>query len=158
MNEILQLTTTGSAFIALIFAFLSWLLSRSTEKSLETVKNDSKQVQKELSDVKAQVTHTDLEFIKKILIRVTDNEQGQKKLANDIDLVDEKLKSFMNRINARSYKPKVDPEPEKEDVSQEDLIEQLKASGHALPMRTAETAAPTTRFIRASEAERRRAG
>lgn len=158
MNEILQITTTGAALIALIFAFLSWLLARSTDKSLETVRSDSRQLREQLSDVKAQVQHTDLEYIKKILLRVTDNEQSQKKIANDVDLLDEKLKSFMNRVNARTPRTKPEPEPEKEELSQEDLIEQLKASGQAVPLRPAAHPPTPTKFVRASEAARRRAG
>lgn len=158
MNEILQFTTTGAALVALIFAFLSWILSRGVERSLETVKHDSNQVREQLSDVKAQVQHTDMEYIKKILLRVTDNEQSQKKLANDIDLLDEKLKSFMNRINARSYKPKLEPEPKEEPDNQEDILSQLKATGNAIPLSPDAEASQPTRFVRASALRRRKTG
>lgn len=158
MNEILQITTAGAALIALIFAFLSWILSRGTERDLETVKHDSNQVREQLSDVKAQVQHTDMEFIKKILLRVTDNEQAQKKLGNDIDLLDEKLKSFMNRINARSYKPKLEPEPKEEDESQEDILKQLQASGNAIPLDPVRTQSQPTQFVRASSLRKRKTG
>lgn len=158
MNEILQITTTGGALVALIFAFLSWLLSRGTEKDLETVKRDSSQVREQLSDIKAQVQHTDMEFIKKILLRVTDNEQGQKKLGNDIDLLDEKLKSFMNRINARSYKPKLEPEVKDEVESQEDILKQLEANGQAIPLSPASHQQQPTQFVRASSLRNRKAG
>lgn len=157
MTEILQLTTTGAALIALIFAFMSWLLSRSTEKDLETVRTDSKNLREQMSEIKAQVQHVDLEYIKKILVRVSDHETGLKRLQDSLDLTDEKLKSFMNRVNARGPRPSK-PEAEKEEEpSQEDLLEQLKASGQAIPLRSPAGDSHPPTFVRASAA-RKRAG
>lgn len=159
MSEILQITTTGAALVALIFAFLSWLLSRANEKSINTVRDDSNRVREELRDVKVQVQHTDLEFIKKILVRVSDSETAVKRLENMIDLTDEKLKSFMNRVNARGQRPAKEPETEKE-ISQEDLLKQLEASGDAIPLRPpngSPSNQPLT-LVRASAARKQRAG
>jgi hypothetical protein len=156
MSEILQFGTTGAALIALIFAFLAWLLARSTDKSVEKVKSDSYLVRDEISAMKAQVQHVDLEYIKKILVRVSDHETAVKRLSDSIDLTDEKLKSFMNRVNARGQRPKQEPEIPEADTAQGDIVEQLKKSGNAVPLYPHQPQAQTQpKFIRASAAQRR---
>lgn len=152
MSEILSFAVAGAAIVALIIATGSFLLSRSTDKSVEKVKRESVSMREQLADMKAQINHVDLDYIKKILVRVTDHEQTMKRIDNDIQLTDEKLKSFMNRTNARLPRPSRGKEEEPAEQDQQDLIESLKANGKAFPL-IPEGQPPQpqpTRFVRAS--------
>lgn len=160
-GTIILFVTIGVA-IALIAAFLALIVDAGTNRRLRDVKRDLKEQVQTLADLKAVVARVDYEYLKKILTKVSDNETEAKKLHNLLDLLDEKVRSYINRQNARLPRPKTDKDGETApagDPSQQDLIEQLKAHGMAQPLgQPAVNNQVPLKRVRASEVERARTG
>jgi len=155
MSDIGLYLTTIAGFLVLLVATAGYLISRSVNARLEKVKGDAENLRAQTAELKAQINHVDLEYIKKILIRMTDNETRIKQVENNLDLTDEKLKSFMNRTSARYPRPRTKEEPPEEKDDQQDILEQLRRNGHAISLGGQhETASPV--FVRSSVVERRR--
>lgn len=158
MSDIALYLTTIGGFLTLIVAAAGYLITRNVNTRVEKVKADADELRRQTADMKAQIQHVDLEYIKKILIRVTDNETQIKQVENNLDLTDEKLKSFMNRTSARFPRPKNKEAVTETTDDQQDIIEQLKQSGDAIPL-GAQANATAPVFVRSSVLnQRRRAG
>ena len=152
-SQFLPIMAIFGPILAFSIGLFALLTAKTAIKRTETLSSEGSGQAKTLSDLQAQIRHVDLEFIKKLLVRTTDNEQGMKRLENNIDLLDEKLKSFMNRYSARFPRPKKEePEQLPANSVQTDIMQQLEQQGKAFPLNPPTHPEKTVKYVRASQA------
>lgn len=148
MNESLPFYVGICAALALIFAFMALFVANGIKRGQIAAAARLKEQAEKIRDVKAVTDRVDNEFLKKILLRLNSNETDLKKLGDLQDLADEKLRSYINRQNARLPRPrgKDDDRPGPIDPRQQSLIDELEAKGLATPL--AETGPPNGRPLK----------
>lgn len=150
-----SLFTVSCSIGALLVAFLSIILVLNVLSTVKHVNSRILGVQDTYSTLKLAFERVDQEQIKKMLTELSEIASDNQKTRSAVDLLNEKVTSFVNRESSRLPRKKaVTEEPEEPALSkEEDMIETLKKKGLAIPMannaeQPQETGPP--RLVRAS--------
>lgn len=116
----------GITGILALFSVIFCLFSLNNQKVMLN------SVESRLNSAEVSIKHHDVGFLEKILVRVAENETGIKAARNENELLEAKLKSYINRDNREiGKKRKAEAEQEAPEFEpQEDYESHHQQNGH----------------------------